>query len=149
MIGSFIASSGGGHCRAAASHLDNPMPSESIVVVDSEPIVRNVMSEILRRAGYQVRATGEPDTAFEMVRQQRPDLVITNVFLRGSRSRDVMQRLRSEIPNIRILLVSGLPDDEVVRTVKDGFDAFPKPFTAQALNEKVREVLTGEEQFSA
>ena len=132
-------------------HLDNPMPSESIVVIDSEPIVRNVMSEILRRAGYRIRATGEPETAFEMVRQDRPDLVITNVFLRGSRSHDVMQRLRSEIPNLRILLVSGLPDDEVVRTWanKDGFDAFPKPFTAQALKEKVREVLTGEEQFSA
>ena len=44
------------------------MPSESIVVIDSEPIVRNVITEILSRAGYQVRATGEPDTAFEMVR---------------------------------------------------------------------------------
>ena len=126
------------------------MPSESIVVIDSEPVVRNVITEILRRAGYRVRATGEPETAFEMVRQERPDLVITNVFLRGIRGHDVMQRLRSEFPDVRVLMVSGLPDDEVIRswTNEDGFDAFPKPFTAEALKEKVREVLTGEEQFS-
>ena len=119
------------------------MPSESIVVIDSEPIVRNVMTEILRRAGYEVRATGEPDTAFEMVRQSAPDLVITNVFLRGLRGHDAMQRLRSEFPAVRVLMVSGLPDDEVIRnwTNTDGFDAFPKPFTAAALKAKVKEVL--------
>jgi DNA-binding NtrC family response regulator len=127
------------------------MPSESIVVVDSEPIVRNVMTEILRRAGYQVRATGEPEIAFEMVRQARPDLVITKVFLKGLRSHDAIQRLRSEFPGLRILMVSGLPDDEVVRTwpKKDGFDAFPKPCTADALKEKVREVLTSGRVSSA
>jgi CheY-like chemotaxis protein len=109
------------------------MPSESIVVIDSEPIVRNVMSEILSRVGYQVRATGEPKTRLEMVRQARPDLVITNVFLRGARGQDVIRRLRSEFPDLRILMVSGLPDDEVIRTWtnQDGFDAFPKPFTAE------------------
>lgn len=119
------------------------MASESIVVVDSEPVVRNVMAEILRRAGYQVRATGEPEIAFEMVREAKPDLVITNVFLRGLRGHDAMQRLRSEFPDLRVLMVSGLPDDEVIRTWtnKDGFDAFPKPFTADALKQKVREVL--------
>lgn len=121
------------------------MPGESIVVIDSEPIVRNVMTQILGRAGYQVRATGEPDMAFEMVRQSRPDLVITNVFLRGLTGHDAMQRLRLEFPGLRILMVSGLPDDEVIRnwTNKDGFDAFPKPFTAEALKEKVKDVLTG------
>jgi CheY-like chemotaxis protein len=119
------------------------MPSESIVIIDSEPVVRNVMSEILRRAGYQVNATGEPDAAFEMMRQLRPDLVITNVFLRGLRGHDAMERLRSEFPGIRVLMVSGLPDDDVIRawSNKDGFDTFPKPFTAEALKQKVREVL--------
>jgi DNA-binding response OmpR family regulator len=83
-----------------------------------------------------------------MVRDAKPDLVITNVFLKGLRGHDVMQRLRSEFPELRILLVSGLPDSEAVRTWanEDGFDAFPKPFTADALKQKVREVLTGAPQ---
>ncbi len=57
-----------------------------------------------------------------------------------------MQRLRSEFPGLRILMVSGLPDDEVIRNWAntDGFDAFPKPFTADALKQKVREVLSGQ-----
>jgi len=109
------------------------------------------MTAILLRAGYQVRDTGEPDAAVEMIRQSRPDLVITNVFLKETRGHDVIQRLRSEFPELRVLLVSGLPDDEIVRrwANKDGFDAFPKPFTAGALKEKVREVLTGAEQLSS
>lgn len=119
------------------------MTSESIVVIDSEPIVRKVVTEILRGAGYEVRATGEPDVAFEMVRQSKPDLVITNVFLRGLTGHDAMQRLRSEFPGVRVLMVSGLPDDEVIRTWtnEDGVDSFPKPFTSEALKQKVREVL--------
>ena len=119
------------------------MPSETIVVIDSEPIVRNVMTEILRRAGYQVLATGEPETAFEIVRRERPQLVITNVFLKGLSGHETMERIRSEFPGVRLLMVSGLPDDEVIRkwTSKDGFNAFPKPFTADDLKRKVREVL--------
>lgn len=82
-----------GHSLAACSSQTTSTSTESILIIDSEPIVRNV----------------------------------------------------------RILLVSGLPDDEAVRTWanNDGFDAFPKPFTAQALKERLREVLTGEEQFCA
>ena len=101
------------------------------------------MTEILRRAGYQVLATGEPEKAFEIVRHTMPDLVITNVFLKGITGHQAIERLRSEFPGIRLLMVSGLPDDEIIRkwTNTDGFDAFPKPFTAEDLKRKVREVL--------
>lgn len=93
------------------------MPSESIIVIDSEPIVRNVITEILCRAGYQIQATGDPQTATQMVRHTRPDLVITNVFLKGLRSHDVMQQLRSEFP---IFVSCWFPDSRTMKSSEPG-----------------------------
>jgi CheY-like chemotaxis protein len=121
------------------------MAAASILVLDSEPVVRQVITNILAGVGYSVRNTGEFDKALEMVRQSPPDLVITNVFLRGIRGYDAMQDLHREFPHLRVLMVSGLPDDEAIQrwTNETGFDAFPKPFTAAALREKVSQTLDG------
>lgn len=114
-----------------------------IVVIDSEETVRSVVSKILHRAGYDVFAFGDLDLALEMVRAAQPDLVLTNVFLRGITGHDAMLKLRSEFPDLNVLMVSGLPDDEVIRewTGEPHFDVFPKPFSAHALVEKVREIV--------
>jgi CheY-like chemotaxis protein len=126
------------------------MPAASIIVVDSEPVVREVIRKILTGVGYSVRATGEFDEAFEMVRQSLPDLVITNVFLKGIRGHDAMRNLRREFPHLRVLMVSGLPDDEAIQgwSNEAGFDAFPKPFTAAALREKVGQTLAAADGHS-
>ena len=113
------------------------------MVIDSEPTVRTVMATILERAGYGVRATGEFNKALEMLRAQRPDLVVTNVFLRGIAGHDAMHAIKESFPGLPVLMVSGLPDEEVIATWTEetGFDVFPKPFRSDSLVEKVRQVL--------
>ena len=57
-----------------------------------------------------------------------------------------MLRLRKEFPDMRIMMASGIPENEVVQRwmKEERFDAFPKPFAADALRRKVRQVLRGE-----
>jgi two-component system nitrogen regulation response regulator NtrX len=115
-----------------------------IVVIDSEETVRSVIARILEfKGGYTVRATGEFTQALEWVREKLPDLVVTNVFLRGIAGHDAMRKLRSEFPELPVLMVSGLPDESVIRDWigETRFDIFPKPFTCDHLLEKVRQMI--------
>ena len=114
-----------------------------IVVVDAERAVRSTVSNILKRAGYAVHAAGEFRQALQMIESSRPDLVLTNVFLNGITGRDAIHQIKDRCPDVRVLMVSGLPDDEAIRelTKTDRFDVFPKPFKASDLIAKVKQVL--------
>jgi DNA-binding NtrC family response regulator len=115
----------------------------SIVVVDAEPAVRSTLSKILERAGYAVHATGEFRQALQMIESSHPDLVLTNVFLNGITGREAIHQIKDRCPDVRVLMVSGVPDEEAIRESSklDGFDVFPKPFKAGDLIAKVQQVL--------
>ena len=84
----------------------------SIVVIDSEETVRRVMTEILQNGGHSVRGAREFDDGISLLRSDLPDLVITNVFLRGGiTGHEAMRKLKGEFPQLPFLMVSGLPDE--------------------------------------
>ncbi len=113
------------------------------MVIDSEPTVRLVITRILERGDHTVRATEDFTEAVSMLRGQTADLVLTNVFLRGIAGHDAMRRLRVEFPRVKVLMVSGLPDEAAIAewAGEARFDIFPKPFLPGDLLEKVRQVL--------
>ena len=115
----------------------------TILVIDSEPTVRTVVTRILESGGHSVAATGDFKLAVEMLRNTLPDLVVTNVFLRGIAGHDAMFQLKREFPKVKVLMVSGLPDERVISEwmAEPGFDVFPKPFKSNDLLSKVHQVL--------
>src|SRR4051794_5539864 len=114
-----------------------------IVVLDAEPVVRSIVTTILERAGYTVEPTESVDAALAVVRSTPPDLLLTNVYLQSMPGRDALRLLKNVCPELRVLMVSGLPDEDVIRewAGHNGFDTFPKPFTASELLDKVRAML--------
>jgi DNA-binding NtrC family response regulator len=120
---------------------------ETIVVVDPEQVVRDAIKRILEHEGYRVLSADHPNTALELIKRSQPRLVITNVNLVGITGHDAMRMFREGCPDVPVLMVSGLPDCETIRhwLKEDGFDAFPKPFSANQLAAKVREVLAESE----
>ena len=118
--------------------------SVRIIVLDVEPVVRSVLGVILRRAGYVVEPMETFQEALEAIKSAAPDLLLTNVYLPGIAGREAIQRLKDACPELPVLMVSGLPDEDLIRewVGRDGFDTFPKPFTAQELLYKVRTMLT-------
>ena len=115
------------------------------MILDAEEVVRSVITRILEREGYTVHATGDLQSATELVKNCAPDLLLTNLYIPGTTGHDAALLLRAMCPNMRVLVVAGLPDDRLIydRTNGEGFAAFPKPFNAKQLTEKVRSVLDG------
>jgi DNA-binding NtrC family response regulator len=114
-----------------------------IVILDAEPVVRSVVTAILERDGYTVEQASTLGAALEVVNKKPPDLVLTNVYLPGVTGHDAMEMIKKACPNIPVLMVSGLPDSEVIEewVGRTGFDTFPKPFAAQDLLDKVHSIL--------
>ena len=115
----------------------------SIVVIDSEPLVRSILTRILSRGGHLVRATSEIQEAIALLRVEMADIVLTDVYLRGIAGHHAIKQLRTGFPNIRVLMVSGLPDEDAIAEWRGEprFDIFPKPFDPDALLVKVRQFL--------
>jgi two-component system, cell cycle sensor histidine kinase and response regulator CckA len=117
----------------------------TILLVEDEEFLREVTCEILESAGYRVlktRNAAEATSAFSecktIVR-----LLLTDVVLPGQNGRDLANDLRSVCPKLRIIFVSGYPENVVTKNGihEDGMFYLPKPFSFQSLTRKVRYVL--------
>jgi DNA-binding NtrC family response regulator len=114
-----------------------------ILILDAEPVVRSVVTAILQRGGYTVEQASTVPAALDVARTYGPDLLVTNVNLPGMTGREAVDMFKRIYPQLPVLVVSGLPDSDVIRewTGRDGFDTFPKPFEAQELLDKVHSIL--------
>jgi DNA-binding NtrC family response regulator len=119
----------------------------TILVFHSARVVRTVIREILEKEGYVVRATGDLGIAVDMVRESPPDLLLIDVYVADIDAHDAAVYLCQKCPNMKVLVVAGLPDDQrVVQWITgEGFGLFPTPFPRSDLVAKVRQVLEASE----
>lgn len=115
----------------------------TILLLIPDPLVRSVFGETLEREGYAVLATGDLGSAVDWLKRCIPDLLITRTHISHMLGHDAAKYLRTKCPALRVLIVGGLLDDDrlLYRESLQGFDVFPKPYSAAELIEKVREVL--------
>lgn len=117
----------------------------TVLVVDDEVTIRTLMTRILRRDGCTVLETGAPEQAIELARGAGAglSLLISDVVLPGLSGAELCERIATLCPGVRILLVSGYPEDERVRDLVAGHRVayLGKPFTPDMLMSKVREAL--------
>jgi CheY-like chemotaxis protein len=118
----------------------------TILVFHSAPVVRKVIREILEGQGYVVRATGDLGIAVDMVRESPPDLLLIDVYVADINGHDAALYLCQKSPQMRVLMVAGLPADSRIelRTTGEGFKVFPKPFAPADLVLSVKEALTAQ-----
>jgi PAS domain S-box-containing protein len=118
----------------------------TILVVEDEDEVRRIAVLALRRVGHRVLECRDGEGALEIARDEGPiDLLVTDVVMPGMGGRELAERLRKGLPDVRVLFVSGYAADEVLRrTIQDaGLDFLPKPFGPVELQRKVAEILDG------
>lgn len=121
-----------------------PAGSESILIVEDDPSVRELAVVILRNCGYQVQ---ESNNAFEALRllKRNPefDLVVTDVIMPQMSGKDLYDQIKSQLPEIKVLLMSGYTDDALAHhgVLDEGFFFLEKPFSPAKIARKVREVL--------
>jgi CheY-like chemotaxis protein len=122
---------------------DRSLLKTTILLLVSDPIVRIVMQETLEQAGYMVMATGDLGQAVDRLKECAPDLLITRTYVQGLPGHDAAMYLRTKCLKMRVLMVGGLLDDQRLRNREEleGFRVFPKPYSADELLQKVKEVL--------
>jgi PAS domain S-box-containing protein len=123
-----------------------PGGRETVLFVEDEVALRDLMHRVLTKGGYRVLAAGDGLEALALVEghPQRIDLVVTDVIMPRMSGPELAARLRARDPGIRLLYVSGYTADQLRSAQTDlGADAtlLPKPFTSDGLLRKVREVL--------
>jgi two-component system cell cycle sensor histidine kinase/response regulator CckA len=126
-----------------------PGGTETILVVDDQPEVRSISCEILRRYGYRVLQAAGPAEALSLVSAPDApaiDLLFTDVVMPEMSGRELARRLQALRPNLRVIYTSGYSNVGIGErhVVTSGIALLVKPFTAQALVSKVREVLSAE-----
>jgi DNA-binding response OmpR family regulator len=121
--------------------LDN-VQMTTVLVVDDEPIVREVVVKYLRREGFRTLEAGDGDTARELVERERLDLVVLDLMLPGTDGLAICRwiRARSTLPVI-MLTARGEEADRIVGLELGADDYVTKPFSPRELAARVRTVL--------
>jgi DNA-binding NtrC family response regulator len=122
---------------------DRSLIKTTILLLASDPVVRSVMGEILDREGYTVLSSNDLGQAVDFLKRSKPDLLITRSYVQSLPGHDAAKYLLTKCPKMKVLMVGGLLDDERLqyRESLQGFEVFPKPYTAAELLQKVKDVL--------
>jgi len=123
------------------------------LVVDDQPDARRRVAGLLRLGGWQVREATDAESAHRIASEQDPDLVVTDVSVRGGHGPAMLRRMRREGSRARFLIVTAEPTDDVrAEAVTAGAMAcLAKPVEARVLLNFLRSRTTGlaaQEQLS-
>jgi DNA-binding response OmpR family regulator len=116
----------------------------SVLVVDDEPTIAEVVSRYLERAGYSTRVAADGLQAIEAAAAQRPDLVVLDLMLPGVDGLEVMRRLRAQDRDriaVILLTAKGEESDRVIGLRLGADDYVVKPFSPAELVARVDAVL--------
>jgi DNA-binding response OmpR family regulator len=124
--------------------VDHSLMKTTILLLVSDPVVRSTLKETLELAGYTVLAAGDLGRAVDWLKDCTPDLMITRTYVEGLPGHDAAIYLRTKCLTMKVLILGGLLDDDRLqyREALQGFEVFPKPYTAAELLQEVKDVLS-------
>jgi signal transduction histidine kinase/CheY-like chemotaxis protein len=128
------------------AHEVGPRGTETILVVEDDPAVRLLVEDILNSSGYRVLVAEDGPGALQIAQSHSGeiDLLLTDVVLPKMGGREVAASLTRVRPGIKVLFMSGYTGLSATQhgTLDSDVNFLPKPFSPDALCEKVRAVLT-------
>lgn len=119
-------------------------PSEAtIVAVDDEPSIRDLLVASLHFAGYEVVTAGSGSEAIEVIEKTQPDLIILDVMLPDIDGFTVTRRIRQEGIDAPVLFLTARDDtqDKVMGLTVGGDDYVTKPFSLEEVVARIRAIL--------
>ena len=122
--------------------------NETVLVVEDEDTVRELVVEALRKCGHNVVEAPDGPTALEKFGESgaRIDLLLTDVIMPHMDGKELATRFREIYPDLKVLFMSGYTDDVIVShgVLAPDTPFVHKPFTTTELTRKIREVLAQE-----
>ena len=119
--------------------------TETVLVVEDDPVVRRLTESVLEGRGYRVLTAGNGPEALQTLKRHKDSisLLLTDVVMPQMSGRELADRLASQRPGTRIVFMSGHAEDAIVHhgVLEPGVTLIQKPFTPQSLLEKIRGAL--------
>jgi len=133
----------------AADRPAEPAPAtggmETVLLVEDEESLRELIGEQLESNGYKILAAENPAKAIETAERREGviDLLLTDVVMPGMNGRELAMLIKQRRPGIRVLYMSGYTEDAIAHrgVLEAGALLISKPFTQESLARKIREAL--------
>ena len=134
-----------GKAGAAAAPVRDLTGHERILLVEDEESVRAFSARALRATGYEVFEADGGEEALEVLEDLdfKIDLMISDVVMPEMDGPTLLKHVREEMPNLKVIFVSGYAEESVRRDIEDdqSVEFLPKPYSLDQINSKVKEVL--------
>jgi CheY-like chemotaxis protein len=130
-----------------AKLVDGPRATagETVLIVDDEPTVRILITEVLEELGYAAIEAADSVSGLKVLQSDvRIDLLITDIGLRGAlNGRQMADVARQHRPDLRVLFVTGYAENAIVgnSVLEPGMHLLTKPFAMQVLASRIRSII--------
>jgi len=119
---------------------------KSVLVVDDEPGMRELVKHLLINAGYHVLEASNGKHAMEFLKNESPDLVITDIIMEEMDGVEIIMEIRENYPDIKIIAMSGgskISSEDYLESAADlGADrVFAKPFALSDMLTAIKELI--------
>ena len=149
--GRIPASKIGGNWRFRKDLLDDWLERQAkviegnVLVVDDDPGILEMLSEVISRKGFRVVAVSSGEQALQEVDKQHFDLVFLDLIMPEFDGAELFRRIRQIDKRIPVIIITGYPDGEVMRRAMEHgpFTILKKPFTGDDLLNTVQSFVEG------
>jgi CheY-like chemotaxis protein len=109
--------------------------SIKILIVDDEQFVRDLLEKVLKRRGHEVTAASDADQALAALESQTFDLLLTDVVMPGMDGFDLLRRVKSAYPDIKVIVLTGYARKQSISDflLYGADDYLSKPFQVHEL----------------
>jgi PAS domain S-box-containing protein len=124
--------------------LQSAHTNETVLVVEDEFVVRELIVEVLKELGYSTLEADDGPGALKILdSKQRIDLVISDIGLPGLNGRQIVDAARETRPTLKVLFMTGYAENAAIAAgfLEPGMSMITKPFAMEALATRIREIL--------
>ena len=104
-----------------------PNEQKRILIVDDEPVIAHTASRLFSKEGYDTRPVYSAEEALELISMWVPHLAVIDVRLPGMNGVDLAIRLKAELPNCKLVLLTGFNDPSWLHRGGHSFKVLMKP----------------------
>jgi len=119
---------------------------ETVLVVEDEPVIRNLIVEVLQDLGYRALEAPDGPSGLKILQsRQRIDLLVTDVGLPGINGRQLADAARETRPPLKVLFITGYAENATLANgfLDPGMEMITKPFAVEALATRIRTMIQG------
>ena len=115
----------------------------SIIIVDDNVEICSLVEEILLSEGHKVRSCTNPMIVFEMIKQSKPKLIVTDMLMSGIDGRDIVKQLKADqsTRSIQVLMMSAHPKSQEQSELAGADAHIAKPFDVNEFSDLVQKML--------